>query len=86
MGGLHGLQAGQDGGGALLQQVDAHQHIAVAGEGAPVAVIHLPPLGPQLDHKDQLKQPPIYGPVVLQQLGVHNGQDVIHSNVHLQGQ
>lgn len=31
VGGVHSLQAGQDGGRALLQQVNAHQHIAVAG-------------------------------------------------------
>ncbi len=31
VGGVHSLQAGQDGGKALLQEVNAHQHIAVAG-------------------------------------------------------
>ena len=41
VGGRHGLQAGQDGRGALLQMVDGHQHIAVAGQGAAVAVVHL---------------------------------------------
>ena len=41
VGGWHGLQAGQDGRGALLQVVDGHQHVAVAGQGATVAVIHL---------------------------------------------
>ena len=73
MGWFHSLQAGQYGGRALLQQVYAHQHITVAGQGASVAVIDLAPLGPQLHHKHQLKQPVIYGSVVLQQLGVHNG-------------
>lgn len=35
-GGLDGLQAGQDGRLALLQQVDAHEHVAVAAQSAPV--------------------------------------------------
>lgn len=83
MGGLHCLQAGEDRGAALLQQVDAHQHIAVAGQRPSVAVIHLPPLGPQLDHKHQLQQPVINRCIIPQQLGVHNGQDVVHCDVHL---
>lgn len=83
MGGLHSLQAREGGWAALLQQVDAHQHIAVAGQRSSVAVIHLPPLGPQLDHKHQLQQPVVYGCIVPQQLGVHNGQDVVHCDVHL---
>lgn len=80
---MHSLQAREGRRAALLQQVDAHQHIAVAGERASVAVVHLPPLGPQLDHKHQLQQPVVYGCIVAQQLGVHNGQDVVHCDVHL---
>ena len=80
---FHGLQAGQYGWAALLQQVNAHQHIAVAGQGPPVAVVDLPPLGPQLDDENQLHQPLIYGSVVSQQLGVDNSQDVVHCDVHL---
>lgn len=41
VGGRHGLQAGQDGRGTLLQMVDGHQHVAIAGQGATVAVVHL---------------------------------------------
>ena len=64
VGGLHGLQAGEDRGAALLKQVDAHQHIAIAGQCPSIAVIHLPPLCPQLDHKHQLHQPVINSCIV----------------------
>ena len=36
-----GLEAGQDGRLALLQQVNAHQHVAVAAQRATVRVVHL---------------------------------------------
>ena len=62
--GLHGLQAGEDWGAALLKQVDAHQHIAIAGQRPSIAVVHLPPLCPQLDHKHQLQQPVINGCII----------------------
>ena len=45
VGGRHGLQAGQDGRGALLQMVDGHEHVAVARQGAAVAVVHLQRIG-----------------------------------------
>lgn len=38
---LDGLETGEYWGLALLQQVDAHEHVAVAAQSAAVGVIHL---------------------------------------------
>ena len=85
MGGrLDALQAGEHGGLPHLEVVDAHEHVAVAGQRAAVAVVDLPALGPVLDNEGQLEQAPVHLRVVPQQLGVHDCQDVVHRDVHLQ--
>ena len=84
MGGrLDALQAGEHGGLPHLEVVDAHEHVAVAGQRAAVAVVDLPALGPVLDDEGQLEQAPVHLRVVPQQLGVHDRQDVVHRDVHL---
>ena len=40
-GGLEGVEAGQDSRAPQLQLVDAHQHVAVAGQRASIAVVDL---------------------------------------------
>jgi len=44
---------------------------------------YLATLGPVLDNAAELQQALVQLHIVCQQLGVHNGQDVIHSDVHL---
>ena len=80
---LHGLQAGQDGRLAALQQVDAHEDVAVAAESAPVRIVHLAPLGPVLHDERQLHQAPVDGAVVGQQLGVDECHRVVEGHIHL---
>ena len=63
---LHGLQARQNRRRSLLQEVNTHQHVAVAAEGAPVCVIHLAPLSPVLDDEGQLHETAVDGAVVSQ--------------------
>mmetsp|Transcript_33883 Transcript_33883/g.84945 ORF Transcript_33883/g.84945 Transcript_33883/m.84945 type:complete len:270 (+) Transcript_33883:1-810(+) len=82
---LRGLQARQHRRRALLQQVDDHQHVAVAGQRAAVGLVDLPALGPVLDHKDELPHAGVHGRVVSQQLGVDAREVVVHGDVALGG-
>lgn len=77
------LQHRQHGGGPRLEQVYAHEDVAVRGEGAAVRVVHCALLGPVLDQGHQGGQARVAGAVVPQQLGVHARQHVVHGDVHL---
>eukprot|EP00959_Pyramimonas_sp_CCMP1952_P183367 3833695-Pyramimonas_sp.AAC.1 len=45
----HALQAGQDGGRARLQKVNAHDGVGVGAERAPVRVVHVSLARPMFD-------------------------------------
>jgi hypothetical protein len=75
------LQDRQNGGRPALHVVDAHEHVRVAAERAPVRLVHLAALGPVLDGKRELAQAAVDLGVREEQRRVGHRQHVVHADV-----